>query len=95
MYGGKRVTVLKARALRMGCPVYFMLEENSYGKSNRIQRLKQKEQLQYDVRFVHPSYTLTLGVSSSPCIKGVSSHSFLFDKEDWGQGVKVNRVRLH
>jgi len=40
VYGGNRVILLKHRALRMVCPVYFMLEEHSYGKSNRIQRLK-------------------------------------------------------
>ena len=57
---GKVVLPLKVRALRMGCPVYFRLQATFLTciKSNRIQRLKYKKQIQHGVRFVLPCYSL-------------------------------------
>ena len=50
----KSVIPLKVRAWRMGSPVYFRLWATflTCSKSSRIQRLKEKKQIQYGVRFV-------------------------------------------
>ena len=54
LYEWKSVIPLKVRALGMGYPVYFRLWATflTCSKSSRIQRLKEKKQIQYGVRFV-------------------------------------------